>query len=70
MRWLPGDGRVIYLTPDGDVVVVDTVSNTRTVAGTIRNAVSRFALAPDGRALYLGIERRESDVWIVERKKR
>ena len=70
VRWLPGDRRVIYLTPNGDVVVFDTVSKTRTVAGTIRNAVLPFALAPDGRALYLGIERRESDVWIVERTKR
>lgn len=70
VRWLPGDRRVIYLTLNGDVVVFDTVSKTRTVAGTIRNAIVPFALAPDGRALYLGIERRESDVWIVERTTR
>lgn len=69
VRWLPGDRRIIYMTTEGDVVVVDTATNVRTVVNRLaRNAVFSFAMAPDGRMLYFGIQRSESDVWIVERR--
>ena len=69
VRWLPDNRRIIYMTTAGDVVVVDTGTNVRTVVNNLaRNAVFSFALAPDGRTLYFGIQRSESDVWIVEKR--
>jgi len=71
VRWLADNQRVLYATLAGEVVVVDTVSGARTVVDK-QPAFARFgfALAPDGRTIYFGAERSESDIWIVERPKR
>ena len=67
--WLPDNRRVIYMTPGHALVVVDTVSGARTVVDSRLPPAApfSFAMAPDGRTLYLGVERSESDIWIVER---
>lgn len=70
MRWLPDRRRIIYTTSAGALVVVDTVTTVRTeLEQPVKNAVFRFALAPDARTLYFGVERSESDVWIMERRR-
>jgi Tol biopolymer transport system component len=67
--WLPDNRRVVYITKGHALVVVDSVSGIRTEVDSRLPAAApfSFAMAPDGRTLYLGVERSESDIWIVDR---
>jgi Tol biopolymer transport system component len=71
VRWLD-NRRVIYFTRNGSqLVVVDTVTRQRTVVPVTLPAPSTddvFAVSRDGRTIYYGAARSESDIWIAERK--
>jgi hypothetical protein len=71
VQWLGDDRRVIFFTDNGrELVVIDTVSGTRTRIDVRLPAPSiddLFAIAPDSRTIYYGAARAESDIWIVER---
>jgi Tol biopolymer transport system component len=68
--WLAGDRHLAYFTNDlRDLVVTDTVTGRRTVIdvrlpGPAIN--EPIAVSPDGRTIYYGAVRSESDIWIVE----
>ena len=72
VKWLADGRRVVYFTKDGaELVVLDSVSHTRTVVNVRLPGPSThemFAIAPDNRAIYYGAARAEADIWIVERK--
>jgi Tol biopolymer transport system component/serine/threonine protein kinase len=69
--FLPDGKRVIYLTLDDKLVVVDVATGGRRVIpvslGTAVNPES-LALAPDGRTIYYGAARVEANVWMVTGK--
>jgi Tol biopolymer transport system component len=71
VRWLD-NRRVIYFTKGGSqLVVVDTVTRLRTVVPVTLPAPSTddvFAVSRDGRTIYYGAARSESDIWIAERR--
>ncbi len=73
VRWMPDSRRLIYFTARGELVVADTQSGTRTVVNVrlpLPPIDNTFALSPDGRMIYYGGTRAESDIWVIERKKR
>ncbi|MEX2273445.1 MAG: protein kinase [Vicinamibacterales bacterium] len=73
VRWLPDGRRVIYFTVAGELVVADSVSGARTLVNVrlpMNSTDDAFALSRDGRMIYYGGERSESDIWIAERPKR
>jgi Tol biopolymer transport system component len=70
--WMADSRRVVYFTNGGwQLVVVDTVTKTRTVVSLRLPAPSTidvFAISPDNRHIYYGGARAEADIWILERK--
>ncbi len=73
VRWMPDSRRLIYFTARGELVVLDTQSGGRTVVNVrlpLPPTDNTFALSPDARTIYYGGERSESDIWVMERKKR
>jgi len=72
VKWLSDNRRVAYFTNNRQsLVVVDTVTRTRTVVDVRVPGPSTddlFAIAPDDRTIYYGAVRAESDIWLVERK--
>jgi serine/threonine protein kinase/Tol biopolymer transport system component len=72
VRWLPDSRRVVYLTNRSELVAVDTNSGLRTVVSVKLPLppTNSFALSPDGRMIYYAGARSESDIWVMERKKR
>jgi Tol biopolymer transport system component len=75
VKWLADSRRVMYFTKDGlELVVLDTVSQTRTVVDVLlpapANANEMFAISRDNRTIYYGAARREADIWIVDRSDR
>jgi hypothetical protein len=71
VRWLSDNRRVVYFVNQGTALVVtDTVSGRRVQSTTPLPlpSTSGFALSPDGRRIYYGGMRTESDIWIVEVK--
>ena len=72
VRWIAGTQRVIYFTNNGtQLVVLDTVSKRRTLIpvqlpGPAFDDV--FAISRDGRTIYYGAVRAQSDIWIAEKK--
>ncbi len=71
-KWLADSRRIVYFTKNGlELVVVDTVTRTRTVVDVRLPGPSpneMFAIAPDNRTIFYGAARAEADIWIVERK--
>jgi Tol biopolymer transport system component len=71
VNWLDGNRRVVYFTRGGqDLIVVDTATGARTRVDVRLPAPAiddLFAVARDGRTIYYGAARAESDIWIVER---
>jgi len=66
---LPDSRRLAYFTFASELVVVDITSGTRRVTPTtlpFRVAPGALAMAPDGRTIYVGAERTETNVWKVE----
>jgi Tol biopolymer transport system component len=70
--WLSDSRRIVYFTNGGwDLVVLDTVSGTRTPIALRLPAPSineLFAVSPDDRHIYYGAVRAEADIWILERR--
>jgi Tol biopolymer transport system component len=67
-QWLPDGRRVIVVTDDGQLAILDVDSGRRRVL-PVPFRVSGddgIALPRDGRTIYLGRADIESDVWIVE----
>ena len=72
VKWLADSRRVMYFTKNGqELVVVDTVSQTRSVVDVRlpapASANEMFAISRDNRTIYYGAARREADIWIAER---
>jgi Tol biopolymer transport system component len=73
VAWLPDSQRVIYFADRNQLTVVDIASGQRTavdVALPMPSVDDAFAIARDGRTIYYGGARSESDIWIAERVKR
>jgi Tol biopolymer transport system component len=72
VRWLPDSRRVICLTRRDGLVVLDAETGLRTVVSVKLPLppTNSFALSPDGRMIYYAGARSESDIWVMERKKR
>ena len=72
VHWMADGRRVIYFTNGGwQLVVVDTVTKTRTVVPLrlpAPSTIDMFAISPDNRHVYYGGARAEADIWILERK--
>ena len=72
VRWIPGTQRVIYFTNNGtQLVELDTVSKRRAIIpvqlpGPAFDDV--FAIARDGRTIYYGAVRAQSDIWVAQRR--
>jgi Tol biopolymer transport system component len=71
--FLPDNRRLIYFTTSAatELVVVDVVDGRRRVIPVtlpLPAARESLALAPDGRTIYYGARRAESNVWKVERQ--
>ncbi len=62
--FLPDSRRLVYFTSEGQLVVVDVPEGRR------RAAPESIAVAPDGRTLYFGAQKIESNVWKVEQAPR
>jgi hypothetical protein len=71
VRWLPDNRRVLYFTDEfRQLVVLDTVRKERTIVPAQlpgRSIDDVFALSRDGRAIYYGAVRTESDIWVAWR---
>jgi Tol biopolymer transport system component len=70
VTWLPDDQRIAYFTNGlRDLVVTDLGTGRRTVIDVRLPGPSinePLAISPDGRTIYYGAVRSESDIWIVE----
>lgn len=70
--WLPDNRHLLYFTKGGGTVaVVDTQTGARSVVDVKLPAPSindLFALSPDGRMIYYGARRVETDIWVVDQK--
>jgi hypothetical protein len=70
--WLSDSRRIVYFANDGwDLVVLDTVSGTRTPVAVRLPAPAineLFGVSPDDRHIYYGALRSEADIWILERR--
>ena len=69
--FLPDSRRLMYITTMSELVVVDVATGKRRVIPvTLPLPAGResFAIAPDGRTIYYGAQRIESNVWKVERQ--
>jgi Tol biopolymer transport system component len=71
VNWLPDSRRMIFVTAGGELVVIDADTKRRDVLDTsswpFHIADQSLAVAPDGRTLYVGARKVESDIWMVER---
>jgi len=72
VAWLPGTQKVGCMSRNEQLVFVDAYSKQRTVAIDtlpVRSVNDVFTITPDGRTVYYGAARSESDIWIAERKR-
>ncbi|MBA3847505.1 MAG: PD40 domain-containing protein, partial [Planctomycetes bacterium] len=72
VAWLPGTQKVGCMSSLEQLVFVDVQSMQRTVAIeklAVPAEEGVFAIARDGRTVYYGGARLESDIWIAERRK-
>jgi hypothetical protein len=69
MAWLPGEQEVVYFTQRGTLAMQNvTTLERRELAGSLPYPPDPFGgivASPDGRTLYYGAERTESNVWMV-----
>jgi Tol biopolymer transport system component len=72
VRWIPNTSRLVYFASDGtQLAMLDTVSKQRTVIPVQLPGPALadvFAISRDGRTIYYGAVRAQSDIWIAERK--
>lgn len=70
VQWLLDSRRILFVDDNGELVIVDADTKRRRVLPTrwpFQIADESVALAPDGRTVYVGARKVESDVWMVER---
>jgi hypothetical protein len=71
MAWLPGEREVVYFTERGTLVVQDVVTlERRELTGSLPYPPDPFGgivASPDGRTLYYGAQRMESNIWVVRK---
>ena len=74
LAWLPGERQVVYFNERGTLAMQDIVTlERREIAGTLPYPPDPFGgivASPDGRALYYGALRAESNIWLVTRSPR
>jgi eukaryotic-like serine/threonine-protein kinase len=67
--WLPGSRRVVYFTRSGALVTQDVVTLERRVVSSALpyppDQFGHIVAAPDGRTLFYGARRVESNIWMV-----
>ena len=69
--WLPDSKRIVYFTLEGELVIIDVETAERRVIPVdlpLTPTQAAFAIAPDGKTLYYGGQRVESNIWMVERR--
>jgi Tol biopolymer transport system component len=69
--FLPDGRRIVYFTTNSELVIVDVLPGKRRVIPVtlpLPAAREAIAVSPDGRTIYYGAQRTESNVWKVERK--
>jgi len=70
VRWLPDGRRLVYFAADGaELVTLDTVTKERRVVPVQLpgpSAAEVIALSRDGRTIYYGAVRAQSDIWLAE----
>jgi hypothetical protein len=71
LAWLPGEQKVVYFTERGTLAMEDvTTLERREVTGTLPYPPDPFGgivASGDGRTLYYGALRAESNIWLVRR---
>jgi Tol biopolymer transport system component len=71
MAWLPGERQVVYFTQRGTLAMQDVVTlERRELTGSLPYPPDPFGgivASPDGRTLYYGAQRVESNIWMVRR---
>jgi serine/threonine-protein kinase len=71
LAWLPGERRVVYFTQRGTLAMQDvTTLERRELTGWLPYPPDPFGgivASPDGKTLYYGAQRVESNVWLVRR---
>ena len=70
VHWLPDSRRILYVNDKNELVIVDADTKRRKVLPTgwpFQIADGSVAVAPDGRKVYVGARKVESDIWMVER---
>jgi eukaryotic-like serine/threonine-protein kinase len=71
LAWLPGSRRVVYFTKSGALVVQDIESLERRILSDALpyppDQLGHIVAAPDGRTLFYGARRVESNIWMVRR---
>jgi hypothetical protein len=71
--FLPDSRRLVYFADDGPLLVVEIPDGRRRVVPVSLQyppAPESIAVAPDGRTIYYGAQKIESNVWKVERAPR
>jgi Tol biopolymer transport system component len=69
--FLPDSRRLVYFTTSSELVIVDVTGGKRRVIPVtlpLPAAREAIAIAPDGRTIYYGAQRIESNVWQVQRQ--
>jgi Tol biopolymer transport system component len=69
--FLPDGRRIVYFTTNSELVIVDVLPGKRRVIPVtlpLPAAREAIAVSPDGRTIYYGAQRTESNVWKVERQ--
>ena len=70
VHWLPDSRRILFVNDKGELVIVDADTKRRKVLSTrwpFQIGDGSVAVAPDGRTVYVGARKVESDIWMVER---
>jgi Tol biopolymer transport system component/tRNA A-37 threonylcarbamoyl transferase component Bud32 len=70
VEWLPDSRRILFVNDRGELVIVDADTKRRKVLSIewpFHIADESVAVAPDGRTIYVGGRKVESDIWMVER---
>jgi Tol biopolymer transport system component len=72
VRWVPGTQRLVYFAHNGtQLVLLDSASKQRTVIPVQLPGPSIsdvFAISRDGRSIYYGAVRAQSDIWLAQKR--
>jgi Tol biopolymer transport system component len=72
VRWLPDSRHVVYFANSGSqLVLVDTVTKARKLVDVALPGPSTddmMSISRDGRTIYYGAKRSQSDIWLAEKR--